>query len=51
MPIFLCRSGARSLTACRIAARAGLNGSANLDGGLLAWAAEVDGSLLVAPAR
>lgn len=49
--VFVCRSGARSLTACGIAAGAGLSGACNLDGGLLAWAAEIDPSLVVASAR
>lgn len=41
-PVFLCRSGRRSLTACALALRAGVEGPAHLEGGLLAWAAEVD---------
>jgi adenylyltransferase/sulfurtransferase len=36
-PVFICRSGARSLTACGIALRAGRSGACNLDGGMLAW--------------
>jgi len=47
-PVFLCRSGARSLTACAIASRAGIQTPAHLEGGLLAWASEVDASLTVA---
>jgi adenylyltransferase/sulfurtransferase len=50
-PVFVCRSGARSLTACGIALRAGAAAACNLEGGLLAWAAQVDASLVVAPAR
>jgi adenylyltransferase/sulfurtransferase len=50
-PVFICRSGARSATACGIAIRAGVQAASNLDGGLLAWAAEVDSSMVVAPAR
>ena len=50
-PVFLCRSGARSLAACGIALRGGAQEVRNLDGGLLAWAAEVDPSLVVASAR
>lgn len=50
-PVFICRSGARSLTACGIALRGGVRAARNLDGGLLAWAAEVDPSQVVAPAR
>jgi adenylyltransferase/sulfurtransferase len=42
MPVFICRSGARSLTACAIASRAGLQSVAHLEGGLLAWAREVN---------
>jgi molybdopterin/thiamine biosynthesis adenylyltransferase/rhodanese-related sulfurtransferase len=48
--IFVCRSGARSLMACGIAARAGIITIAHLEGGLLAWMNEVDPSLIVAPA-
>ncbi|HEX7116823.1 MAG TPA: molybdopterin-synthase adenylyltransferase MoeB [Steroidobacter sp.] len=47
--VFLCRSGARSLTASAIAARAGAGSVAHLEGGLLAWAREVDPSFEVAP--
>ena len=50
-PVFLCRSGARSQTACTIALRHGMPSAANLEGGLLAWAAQVDPSFVVAPAR
>ncbi len=50
-PMFICRSGARSLTACGIAVRAGVPEACNLEGGLLAWAAEIDPSLVVAAAR
>jgi molybdopterin/thiamine biosynthesis adenylyltransferase/rhodanese-related sulfurtransferase len=49
-PVFLCRSGARSLTACRIALGAGRVAPAHLEGGLLAWAAEVDPAFIVATA-
>lgn len=48
--VFLCRSGGRSLTACAIALRAGVLYAAHLEGGLLAWAAEVDPAFEVAPA-
>lgn len=41
-PVFVCRSGRRSLTACALALRGGIETPANLEGGLLAWAAEVD---------
>jgi adenylyltransferase/sulfurtransferase len=46
--VLVCRSGARSLTACGIAARANLQSLAHLEGGLLAWVKEVDPSLVVA---
>jgi sulfur-carrier protein adenylyltransferase/sulfurtransferase len=49
-PVFLCRSGARSLTACRIALGAGREAPAHLEGGLLAWAAELDPAFTVATA-
>jgi sulfur-carrier protein adenylyltransferase/sulfurtransferase len=48
-PVFLCRSGRRSLMACALAARTGIEAPAHLEGGLLAWAAEVDPALEVAP--
>jgi rhodanese-related sulfurtransferase len=47
-PVFLCRSGGRSLTACGIASRAGIQPVAQLEGGLLAWEREVDQSFVVA---
>jgi adenylyltransferase/sulfurtransferase len=43
--VFLCRSGARSLKACVLARRAGLSEPLQLEGGLLAWKANVDASL------
>jgi sulfur-carrier protein adenylyltransferase/sulfurtransferase len=46
-PVFICRSGGRSMAACQIALRAGLPSPANLEGGLLAWAAQVDPTLRV----
>lgn len=46
-PVFICRSGARSLVASGIAVRAGRSGVCNLEGGLLAWSAEVDPALVV----
>jgi sulfur-carrier protein adenylyltransferase/sulfurtransferase len=46
--VFVCRSGARSLTAAGIAATAGLDRIAHLEGGLLAWAREVDAAFEVA---
>jgi sulfur-carrier protein adenylyltransferase/sulfurtransferase len=41
-PVFICRSGGRSLAACQMALRAQINGPTNLEGGMRAWAAEVD---------
>jgi len=49
-PVFICRSGSRSLAACAMAVRAGITVPGHLDGGLLAWAAEVDPTLAVAAA-
>jgi adenylyltransferase/sulfurtransferase len=46
-PVFICRSGARSLRACAIAARNGSAVFGHLEGGLLAWAADIDSSLQV----
>jgi adenylyltransferase/sulfurtransferase len=47
--VFICRSGARSLTASAIATRAGLANVAHLEGGLLGWAKDLDESFVVAP--
>src|SRR6266481_3417514 len=47
-PVFICRSGGRSLAACQLALRAGITAPANLEGGLLAWAAAIDPALRVA---
>ena len=47
-PVFLCRSGYRSLLACAIALRAGIAAPGHLEGGLLAWAAEVEAHFEVA---
>ena len=47
-PVFVCRSGRRSLMACAIALRGGVEAPAHLEGGLLAWAAEVDPAFEVA---
>ena len=41
-PVFICRSGSRSLTACAVAMNAGIAAPAHLEGGLLAWAAAVE---------
>jgi adenylyltransferase/sulfurtransferase len=46
-PVFICRSGGRSLAACQIAVRANIDSPANLEGGLLGWAAQVDPTLHV----
>ncbi len=46
--VFVCRSGSRSRTACELSARAGVQRVADLEGGLLAWAATVDSSIKVA---
>jgi sulfur-carrier protein adenylyltransferase/sulfurtransferase len=47
-PVFICRSGGRSLTACRLALAAGIGAPGNLEGGLRAWAGAIDPSLEVA---
>ena len=47
-PVFICRSGGRSLAACAMAQRAGIREPAHLEGGLLAWASEVDPTLAIA---
>lgn len=47
-PVFICRSGGRSLNACAFALQAGASKAVNLEGGLRAWAAEIDPSLQVA---
>ncbi|HEX4389559.1 MAG TPA: molybdopterin-synthase adenylyltransferase MoeB [Steroidobacteraceae bacterium] len=46
-PVFICRSGGRSLNACLLALRADIASPANLEGGLRAWAASIDPSLTV----
>ena len=46
-PVFLCRSGQRSLAACAIALRAGISSPGHLEGGLLSWAAQIDASFEV----
>jgi len=48
VPIFICRVGGRSLAACEFALQAGAKEAVNLEGGLRAWAAEIDSSLEVA---
>lgn len=47
-PVFICRSGARSLRACAMALKAGVAKPVNLEGGMLAWAAQVDPQMPVA---
>ena len=41
-PVFICRSGGRSMAACQMALRANIRSPANLEGGMLAWAADID---------
>lgn len=48
-PVFLCRSGTRSLRACGLAINGGIAAPAHLEGGLLGWAAQVDANFRVAP--
>jgi len=50
IPVFICRSGGRSLAACALAVGGGVASPAHLEGGLLAWASEVDPTLAVADA-
>lgn len=47
-PVFICRVGGRSLQACAFALQAGVAQAVNLEGGLKAWAAQIDASLQVA---
>ena len=46
-PVFICRSGGRSMAACQMALRANIRSPANLEGGMLAWAATIDPSMRV----
>ena len=46
--VFICRSGGRSLAAAGMAANAALGDVSDLEGGLLAWAAQVDARFEVA---
>ncbi len=46
--VFICRSGGRSRTACELAARGGVRSVADLEGGLMAWAAAIDPSIKIA---
>jgi adenylyltransferase/sulfurtransferase len=47
-PVFICRSGGRSMRACTLALKAGVAAPANLEGGMTAWAADVDPTMPVA---
>jgi len=47
-PVFICRSGGRSLRACTLALAAGFASPGNLEGGMLGWAAQVAPGLPVA---
>lgn len=47
VPVFVCRSGRRSLEACALALRSGIEAPGHLDGGLLAWAEQIDPAFLV----
>jgi adenylyltransferase/sulfurtransferase len=46
--VFICRSGRRSQAACEISARGGIQSVSNLEGGLVAWAADIDPTIKVA---
>jgi adenylyltransferase/sulfurtransferase len=46
-PVFICRSGGRSMAACQMALRANIRSPANLEGGMMAWAATIDPSIHV----
>jgi len=46
--VFICRSGGRSLAACQMALAAGVPAPVNLEGGMLAWSAQVDPAIQVA---
>ncbi len=47
-PVFICRSGMRSMSACALALRARVRSPANLEGGMQRWAAEIDPTIEVA---
>jgi sulfur-carrier protein adenylyltransferase/sulfurtransferase len=47
-PVFICRSGMRSMSACALALRAQVRSPANLEGGMTRWAAEIDPAIEVA---
>ena len=46
-PVFICRSGGRSMAACEMALAANIAAPANLEGGMLAWAAQIDPTVRV----
>jgi len=46
-PVFICRSGGRSMAACQMALRANIRSPANLEGGMMAWAASIDPAMKV----
>ncbi len=46
-PVFICRSGGRSMAACQMALAAGIQAPANLEGGMLGWAAQIDPAIHV----
>ena len=46
-PVFICRSGGRSMAACQMALAANIASPANLEGGMLAWAAQIDPTVRV----
>src|SRR6516165_1931934 len=46
-PVFICSSGGRSMAACQMALRANIRSPANLEDGMLAWAAGIDPSIRV----
>jgi sulfur-carrier protein adenylyltransferase/sulfurtransferase len=48
VPVFICRSGGRSLRACQLALASGVTAPANLEGGMLAWAEQIDPTMPVA---
>jgi sulfur-carrier protein adenylyltransferase/sulfurtransferase len=48
-PVFICRSGRRSLTACAAALAGGIAAPAHLEGGLSAWTLEIDGAFPLDP--
>ncbi len=47
--VFVCRSGTRSRAACELVAGTGIQEPASLEGGMLAWAAQIDPEMQVAP--